>query len=552
MASEFLSPIDVCNRALQHVGSERMDATLGFNEGTKRAAETSFAYGKLRTAELQRNAWRFATKRAVLRAIDSNTMLLAPTLYASTTTYFLGSIVADQNANLWISNTVDNLGNDPLGTTFWDPYFGPMTVSLYDSSQTYSAGELVYTFSGDGSYNVYLSEQNTNVVHPALSNLWASTTVYYKDQVVIEYPAWAIGTTYSQGQAVLYTDGNVYASLVNSNLGNTPSATSTKWALVPTLSLQSQSVPISTVVTPPTVSPVLEWAQGTTYSSGNVVMFAGSMWLSIQNSNSGQFPNASGSTYWKQVTNGTLYQSLIDLSLGNDPANAPALWASGTTYATGNKVGASDGQIYTSLSNGNVGHDPTLDAGVHWQATGIANPWTTVFTQGGGNPLWTQIGGASFPFGVGLKALNFSYWPLEAGPSTQSVTRNAFRLPAGFLKHTLSDPKAGSMSFLGAPSNNWLRDWLFEGDYIVSRDGGPIVLRFIADVVDVTKMDPMFCEGLACRIAEAVCEPLTQSTAKLDKIGQEYQFFMSEARKANAVEIGSEEPPLDDFIACRW
>ena len=77
------------------------------------------------------------------------------------------------------------------------------------------------------------------------------------------------------------------------------------------------------------------------------------------------------------------------------------------------------------------------------------------------------------------------------------------------------------------------------------------VYRFTADVQDVTKMDDMFCEGLACRIGLEVAEPLTQSGAKIGTISQEYKTFMSEARIVNGIETGPTEPPEDDYVTCR-
>ena len=77
------------------------------------------------------------------------------------------------------------------------------------------------------------------------------------------------------------------------------------------------------------------------------------------------------------------------------------------------------------------------------------------------------------------------------------------------------------------------------------------MLRFVADTIDVTTFDDMFCEGLAARIAESVCQILTQSDAKLRTIAGEYQKFMGEARTVNAIETGPVEPPIDDFISCR-
>lgn len=43
-------------------------------------------------------------------------------------------------------------------------------------------------------------------------------------------------------------------------------------------------------------------------------------------------------------------------------------WASGTTYGVSAIVVGSDNHVYISKAAGNIGHDPTSDAGVHWQA----------------------------------------------------------------------------------------------------------------------------------------------------------------------------------------
>lgn len=550
---EFLSPTDVANRACQHVGVRQLDPVLGFSDGSKAAKEISFCYGKLRRAELRRNIWVFATRLTAIRAIDTNTLILAPTLWVQSSTYFLGSVVSDQTGTLWESIIRDNTANQPQGSpSAWQPYFGPMTASLYDSSQAYYSGELVYTAAGDGTYNVYKSLINSNSVHPALPNEWSTSTVYYKDQVVQVFPAWSSLTTYSQGQTVTYTDGNTYSSLVNSNLNNIPSATvGTDWALVPILTLQTQTVPITgaNMITQPMTSPVNEWAQATTYSSGSFVMFNGSEYLSIANNNTGNFPNVSGSTFWVAVSGGTLYISLIDLNLNNNPANAAAAWSSSTTYSSGNFAAASDGNTYKSLANSNLNNNPVTDGGVHWQLIALT-AWTSTFTQGGGNSQWLQIGGAASPSGVALTALNITY-PIGCGPVSQAQTKNVYRLPAGYLRRANQDPKAGGFSWLGAPGQMIYRDWTFVGNYLTTMDSNPIVFRFVADVQDVTQMDDMFCELLAARIGIEVCEPVTQSKTKIDTIASVYKQFGTEARTVNAIEVGAEEESLDDYLACR-
>jgi hypothetical protein len=94
-------------------------------------------------------------------------------------------------------------------------------------------------------------------------------------------------------------------------------------------------------------------------------------------------------------------------------------------------------------------------------------------------------------------------------------------------------------------------DWLLESNYLVTQECYPIVLRFVADVQDVTKFDDMFCELLAARIALETVERLTQSTAKAAEIGQMYKTFGTDARIVNGIEVGPVEPPIDDYISCR-
>jgi len=440
----FLSPTDIGSRAAEHCGQTRLDPTLGFADlSSKAASEIGFVYDKVRRAELQRNTWTFAIRRAALRPVNTNstngtnTMLLQPALWVASTTYFLGSVVSDENGTVWQSNIPNNLGNRPLVSAVWDEYFGPLTVSPWDTTggTVYYAGELVYTATGDGTNRVYLSQTEGNTDSPSAATAWSATATYYMNQVV-------------------------------------------------------------------------------TRSS-------------------------------------VAYMSLIDLNINQDPASAPALWSSGTTYATGNNVGASDGVIYQSVGNGNVGHDPTLDVmHTYWTNTGKLNPWTTVFTGGTGSVNWLQLGGAEFPMGVTITPLYIRY-PLGTGPSSQATTRNIFYQPAGFLRRAPQDPKAGSQSWLGAPSGIAYDDWLFEGKFIVSRQFNVILLRFVADTVDVTTFDDMFCEGLGARLGLEICEPLTQSGAKKQQIAQEYSRFMGEARTTNAIEQGPVEPPMDDWVSCR-
>lgn len=240
---------------------------------------------------------------------------------------------------------------------------------------------------------------------------------------------------------------------------------------------------------------------------------------------------------------GQQWRSLLAVNLNNTPAAGPLAWASGTTYSSSQQVTGSDNYIYTSVSGGNVGNDPTTDNGANWTNTGSLTAWSNTPAIVTSSKNWR-------PITATLKNVTAIY-PLGAGPSSQSGTRNVFRLPAGYLRAAAQNAKGALGQTLGGPTGLTYSDWVFDGEYIVSASSDLIILRFVADVTKVRAMDDMFCEGLAARVATAVCQTLTQSGSKLADIASAYNKFMGEARSINAIEAGFEDPPDDDFITVR-
>lgn len=240
---EFTLPVDIGNRACDHCGVAQISRTLGFNEPGPRAERIGSVYGKLRRAELRERYWTCAVKVVLLRAIDTTTMLLAPALWSSSATYFVGSIVTDDQGTPWVSRIRSNLNFEPGNVAgAWEPYFGPLTVPLYDSTQTYELGELVYTAAGDGTNRVYQSLVNANSDNPATATAWSATTTYFKNQVVtrLSVPVmslidlninqdphlspsqWSALVTYAIGDTAGGSDGVTYTSASNGNIGNDP------------------------------------------------------------------------------------------------------------------------------------------------------------------------------------------------------------------------------------------------------------------------------------------------------------------------------------------
>lgn len=300
------------------------------------------------------------------------------------------------------------------------------------------------------------------------------------------------------------------------------------------------------------------WSGATTYAVGAVVSYddgyGSRLWQSTIPGNINNTPGAS-STQWtnyfgqtvatlfatstsyfsgdlvyKTQTDGTfkVYLSL-QTSNSDDPATTDA-WDTTITYPKGAIVSYLSTN-YVSNVDGNVGLEPDTHA----------TQWTV--TASTGSFKWLQVG-------TTLAALQVLY-PLNTGPTDQSETRNVYPLPYGYRRKCSQDPKAGSASFLGAPSNRQYDDWIIENGFICSREVDPIILRYVAHVTSVSAMSGMFCEGLAARIAIAVAEPLTQDVEKRKLAIGEYEKFMKEARLINAIENDAEEAALDDWIATR-
>lgn len=427
----FRNPVDIANRGLQQCGSPRLiDETEGFNEISVQATNCAFVYDKLRRAELRRNLWRFSIRHAILRPFDTTSRALYAPLWSSTSNYFMGSLVSDALGQFWVSQTNDNLDNDPGNSDAWELYFGALAIPAWVDGTSYYAGDVVYVTPGDGTAAVYMSLLAGNDDDPTATAAFDATVTYGLAELVVQ-------------SAV------TYQSLIDFNLANTPSATT-----------------------------------------------------------------------------------------------APAAWDSGTTYGAAARVRGSDGYMYLSVAGGNLGNDPVGDSGALWTNTAVLAPWTSTLTRTASSTQWLRLDNAV------LRPL-FLVYPIGTGPVTDSRTRNVYRLPANYLRKAPQDPKAGSVSSLGAPSNLAYADWDLEGNYIVTREVQPIQFRFGADVSDVRQMDDMFCEGLGCRIGYEVAPAVTQSSSKRQEIASAYNKFMTEARIVNSIETGPEETPLDDWIACR-
>lgn len=241
-----------------------------------------------------------------------------------------------------------------------------------------------------------------------------------------------------------------------------------------------------------------------------------------------------------------------------------------TTYAAGDIIEATDGQLYLSRLSSNMGNTPqtsltkwelyfgTTTAKLHDADTSYfvgelvyvaSTLYRSKINQNEDTPPtanWQTMTTAAT-----LTDAVFTY-PIEAAPLNTGSSNRVFKLPNGFLREAPQDPKQGSVQALGGPTGYGYKDWLYESGYLLTSDPGPILFRFVADIVDPDQFDPMFVEGFAARIALAVCEPISQSQSKSQGISAQYAKFMAEARTVNGIEQGPVEQPLDGWIEARY
>lgn len=137
---------------MQHLGRRRV---YSLSDPTAQSAELGFVYDKVRDAELRRNVWRFAIRRAILRPIDTSTIIWSPPAWVAATTYPAGSVISytplllnenEQGANpisyLWYNDVaISGASSNPTPdvATYWHRYFGPVSVEPFVSGPVNAA-----------------------------------------------------------------------------------------------------------------------------------------------------------------------------------------------------------------------------------------------------------------------------------------------------------------------------------------------------------------------------------------------------------------------------
>ena len=248
--AEFRFDTDIASRTLQHLGQERIPSSYtslataaAAVSGNRGASEVNFLYDKRRLFELSRNLWVFATRRAILRALDNGVELETSAATASGTTLSFSdtsdlaknqrvmgvNIAAGTTISSITENTSVTLSTAVSGavasgativfgsaTSLWTP-------PTYAAATTYSLGSIVKDSSGYWWQSKVAS--NTGNTPGAGAN-WER--YFGTDTVTL----WDTDISYFAGEIVSSLAGNYYVSLISGNESHDPTTTTNFWLLL--------------------------------------------------------------------------------------------------------------------------------------------------------------------------------------------------------------------------------------------------------------------------------------------------------------------------------
>jgi hypothetical protein len=126
-----------------------------------------------------------------------------------------------------------------------------------------------------------------------------------------------------------------------------------------------------------------------------------------------------------------------------------------------------------------------------------------------------------------------------------------FPLPTNCLRILMAGtilPGYDPTDYRNAPDS---AEWAIEGRYLLCNEDGPLNLRYISRVEDVSVWDASFVEVFACKLAWEACERVTQSAQKRQLAEAEYRAALTAARRAGAIELPPEPVADDSWIMAR-
>ena len=135
-------------------------------------------------------------------------------------------------------------------------------------------------------------------------------------------------------------------------------------------------------------------------------------------------------------------------------------------------------------------------------------------------------------------------------PSLGGQSLTTYNLPADFMR--LVAVMLTNWSWLYyEPSYFETNDYTMQNGTIVTWVNPPLNIRYVYDFDDAGKFDSIFSEALSSFMAQEMCEVLTQSNTKWERMAKNFQQVIAEARRTNAFDKPAGMLPDDDYLKVR-
>ena len=94
-------------------------------------------------------------------------------------------------------------------------------------------------------------------------------------------------------------------------------------------------------------------------------------------------------------------------------------------------------------------------------------------------------------------------------------------------------------------------EYRIEGRRILSDEGPPLHILYIAQIIDPTRFGPLLADTIAARLAAELAYPLTASTSLGQAMGQSYRDKLTEARAIDAQEGSAGRLSTNEWLESR-
>lgn len=126
----------------------------------------------------------------------------------------------------------------------------------------------------------------------------------------------------------------------------------------------------------------------------------------------------------------------------------------------------------------------------------------------------------------------------------------AYPVPANFIHLFYVDGQeenAGRSEFVGS----WDPVYRVEGRQIVTNLAGPLKIIYTAMIEDPNEWDPGFRNAFAIKLAEVLCDPVTQNTTKKQLLEREYASQIALSKQRTAIQNPPTQPRDGTWLQAR-